>query len=76
MLRLSRGVSLLRSTVQVFDGNEVPVGKLRQRLLSWGGKLDVLDTDDRVICTVEGKIASFNYKFLRDGEQIALVTKK
>ena len=76
VLRLSRGASLLRSTVQVFDGNEVPVGKLRQRLLSWGGKLDVLDTDDRVICTVEGKIASFNYKFLRDGEQIALVTKK
>lgn len=76
VLRLSRGVSLLRSTVQVFDGNEVLVGKFRQRLLSWGGKLDVLDTDDRVICTVEGKIASFNYKFLRDGEQIALVTKK
>ena len=76
VLRLSRGVSLLRSTVQVFDGNEVLVGKFRQRLLSWGGKLDVLDTDDQVICTVEGKIASFNYKFLRDGEQIALVTKK
>ena len=29
VLRLSRGVSLLRSTVQVFDGNEVLVGKLR-----------------------------------------------
>ena len=36
----------------------------------------MLDTDDRVICTVEGKVASFNYKFLRDDEQIALVTKK
>ncbi|HEX8330428.1 MAG TPA: phospholipid scramblase-related protein [Hymenobacter sp.] len=76
VLRLSRGVSFLRSTVQVFDGNEVLVGKFRQRLLSWGGKLDVLDTNDQVICTVEGKVTSFHYKFLRDGEQIALVTKK
>ena len=76
VLRLTRGVSLFRSTVQVFDGNEVLLGKFRQKLLSLGGKLNVLDTNDQVICTVQGKMISFDYKFLRDGEQIALVTKK
>ncbi|MBF9235950.1 RNAase [Hymenobacter sp. BT683] len=76
VLRLTRGVSLFRSTVQVFDGNQALVGSFRQHVLSFGGKLDVLDGGGRVICTVEGKVTSFNYKFLRDGEQIALVTKK
>lgn len=76
VLRLARGVSLLRSTVQVFDANEQPLGKFRQKLLSWGGRLDVLDINDQVVCTVKGELASFDYKFLRDGEQIAVVTKK
>ena len=76
VLRLTRGVSLFRSTVKVFDGNDVLLGKFRQKLLSLGGKLNVLDTNDQVICTVQGKMISFDYKFLRNGEQIALVTKK
>ncbi|WP_210514461.1 phospholipid scramblase-related protein [Hymenobacter terricola] len=76
VLRLTRGVSFFRSTVKVFDGNEMLVGKFRQKVFSLGGKLDVLDVNDQVICTVQGKLTSFDYKFLRSGEQIALVTKK
>ncbi|WP_317196594.1 phospholipid scramblase-related protein [Hymenobacter negativus] len=76
VLRLKRGVSIFRSTVQVFDGNEHLVGKFRQKVFSIGGKLDVLDTNDQVICTVEGKWSNFDYKFLRGGQQIALLTKQ
>ena len=76
LLRLTRGVSFFRSTVKVFDGNEMLIGKFRQKVFSLGGKLFVLDANDQVICTVQGKITSFDYKFLRDDEQIALVTKK
>lgn len=76
VLRLTRGVSFFRSTVEVFDGNAILVGKFQQRMLSLGGKLDVLDTDNQVVCTVQGKITSFDYKFLRGDQQIALVTKK
>ena len=76
VLRLKRGVSIFRSTVQVFDGHDVLLGRFRQRLLSLGGKLDLLDANDLVVCTVQGKITSFEYKFLRDGQQIALVTKQ
>lgn len=76
VLSLRRGVSFFRSTVQVFDQDEALVGKFRQRVFSIGGKLDVLNTSNEVICTVEGKWSNFDYKFLRDGEQIALVTKK
>ena len=76
VLRLTRGVSVFRSTVQVFDGNAVLVGTFRQKVLSLGGKLDVLDANDQVICTVQGKLTSFEYRFLRNGEQVALITKK
>ena len=76
VLRLTRGVSVLRSTVQVLDGDGALVGKFRQKLMSLGGKLDVLDANDQVVCTVQGKLTSFDYKFLRNGEQIAQVTKK
>lgn len=76
VLRLKRGVSLFRSTVQVLDGNDVLLGRFRQRLLSLGGKLDLLDANDQVVCTVQGKLTSFEYKFLRNGELIALVTKQ
>lgn len=76
VLRLKRGISFFRSTVQVLDANETLVGKFRQKLLTIGGKLDVLDANDQLICTVEGKWSNFDYKFLRDGQQIALVTKK
>ena len=76
VLRLKRGVSVFRSTVQVLDGNDVLLGRFRQRLLSLGGKLDLLDANDQVVCTVQGKLTSFEYKFLRDGQQIALVTKQ
>ena len=76
VLRLTRGVSFFRSTVKVFDGKEGLVGKFRQQVFSLGGKLSVLDANDQIICTVQGKITSFDYKLLRDGAPIALVTKK
>ncbi|GAA4038461.1 phospholipid scramblase-related protein [Hymenobacter glaciei] len=76
VLRLKRGVSIFRSTVQVLDGNDVLLGRFRQRLLSLGGKLDLLDTNDQVVCTVQGKLTSFEYKFMRNDVQIALVTKQ
>ena len=76
VLRLKRGVSIFRCTVQVLDGNDVLLGRFRQRLLSLGGKLDLLDADDEVVCTVQGKLTSFEYKFTRNGEPIGLVTKQ
>ena len=76
VLRLKRGVSIFRSTVQVFDGNDVLLGRFRQRLFSLGGKLVLHDAHDQVVCTVQGKLTSFEYKFLCNEEQLALVTKQ
>ena len=76
VLAIKRGISIFRSTVEILDEHGSLVGKFRQRMLTLGGKFDVLDTSDQVICTVEGKWSNFDYKFIQDGQQIAMLTKK
>lgn len=74
--RVKRGVSFLRSVVEVFDENENAVGKFRQRLLTIGGKFDVLDTNDQPLCTLQGKWTSWEFSFKKDNLEFAKVTKQ
>jgi uncharacterized protein YxjI len=76
VLNVKRGVSFFVSTVSVFDGNDRIIGKFKQKFFSIGGKFDVLDADDRVVCTLQGKWTSWDFKFVKDGKEFAHVTKK
>ncbi|MBK8557606.1 MAG: RNAase [Lewinellaceae bacterium] len=76
VLRVERGWTFLRSVVQVFDENDTLQGKFRQRLLSLGGKFDILDEYDVVRCTVTGKWTAWEYKFMEGEHVIAEITKK
>ncbi|HNA97777.1 MAG TPA: phospholipid scramblase-related protein [Chitinophagaceae bacterium] len=74
--RITRGTVFFRSVVEVFDEKEQLIGKFRQRMLSLGGKFDVLDANDQVICTLKGKWASWEFSFMKDNAELAKVTKK
>lgn len=76
VLTVKRGVSLFVSTVQVFNENNELVGKFKQKFFSIGGKFNVLDTEDNVLCTLKGKWTSWDFRFMRGEEQLASVTKK
>jgi len=76
VLNVKRGVSVFVSTVEVFDENEKLVGKFKQKFFSLGGKFDVLDADDRVLCTLKGKWTSWDFNFSKDGFEFAHVSKK
>lgn len=76
ILRVKRGVSIFVSTVEVFDEREKLIGKFKQKYFSIGGKFDVLDLDDRVVCTLKGKWTSGDFKFLKDNMELAHVSKK
>jgi uncharacterized protein YxjI len=76
ILSVKRGVSIFRSTVQVLDENQRLVGTFQQRLLSIGGKFDVLDLNQRVLCTLKGQWTSWDFNFEKDGVQLARVRKK
>jgi uncharacterized protein YxjI len=76
VLTVKRGVSIILSTVEVFDENDQLVGKFKQKFFTIGGKFDVLDTQDRVLCTLKGKWTSWDFKFIRDNEEFAHVSKE
>ncbi|MGY8953711.1 MAG: RNAase, partial [Flavobacteriales bacterium] len=43
VLTVKRGISIILSTVEVFDENDILVGKFKQKLFSIGGKFNGLD---------------------------------
>jgi len=76
VLTIKRGVSIFLSTVQVFDENEKLIGKFKQKFFSIGGKFDVIDDNERILCTLKGKWTSWNFKFIKDEIEFAQVNKK
>ena len=76
LLTVKRKTSLILSTVEVLDGNDMMVGKFKQKLFSLGGKFDVLDANDQTLFTLKGKWTSWNFKFVKDDLEFAHVSKK
>ncbi|MBN1113652.1 MAG: hypothetical protein JXA53_12145 [Bacteroidales bacterium] len=76
ILTIKRGVSFFISKVDVYDENNVLVGKFKQKFFSLGGKFDVLDANDNYLCTLKGKWTSWDFKFIRNDIQYAQVNKK
>ncbi|PIB36472.1 RNAase [Reichenbachiella sp. 5M10] len=76
VLTVKRGISIFLSTVEVFDEKDQLVGKFKQKFFSIGGKFDVLDASDRVLCTLKGKWTSWDFKFIKDQVEFASVSKE
>lgn len=76
VVQVSRGITLLRSQVEVNGPDGGLYGTFRQRLLSIGGKFDVLDTSNRLLCQLQGKWHSWEFSFVLEGRELARVTKK
>jgi uncharacterized protein YxjI len=76
VLTVKRGVSIFLSKVSVMDENDVLVGKFKQKFFSIGGKFDVLDANERIVCTLKGKWTSWDFRFMKDEQELAHVAKK
>ena len=76
VLSVKRGFSFIRSTVEVFDENQQKVGTFKQKFFSIGGKFDVLDAQEKVICTLQGKWTSWDFRFMQGEIELANVSKK
>jgi uncharacterized protein YxjI len=76
IVRIQRGISIFLSKVEVRDHNNELLGSFAQKLFSIGGKFDVLDENDQVLCSLEGNWVGWDFYF-KDGEKtLAHVTKK
>jgi len=76
LITIKRGVSIFLSTVQVFDENDALIGKFKQKFFSIGGKFDVLDANEQVMCSLKGKWTGWEFSFAKDNVEFAKVTKK
>lgn len=76
LITIKRGISLLLSTVEVYNQNDILVGKFKQKFFSIGGKFDVLDANEVVLCTLKGKWTSWDFRFIKDNIEFAHVSKK
>lgn len=76
LLRITRGISLFLSTVQVYDEKEQYIGGFKQKLFSIGGSFAVLGADGSPICKLKGKWTGWEFKFLADKTEFAQVSKK
>lgn len=75
-LKVTRGVALLRSQVEVHDGSGKLLGTFRQKLLSIGGAFDILDPTGHPVATLQGKWTGWDFRFMSGNSELAHVTKK
>ncbi len=76
VLTVKRGVSIFLSTVEVLDENDRLIGKFKQKLFSIGGKFDILDPNENLLCKLQGKWTSWDFKFIKDEMEYAHVSEK
>ncbi|MGK0426682.1 MAG: hypothetical protein ACJAUR_000784 [Ulvibacter sp.] len=76
VLTVKRGISIILSTVEVFDEKDVLVGKFKQKLFSIGGKFNVLDPNENMLCKLQGKWTSWDFKFIKENKEFGHVSKK
>ncbi len=76
LMTVSRGFTFLRSRVRVTAGGQL-LGTFKQRLMSIGGKFDILDANDRKVAQLKGNLVGWNFKFVSEsGQELGVVTKK
>jgi len=77
LLRVKRGIAIIRSTVYVHDGEDQVLGSFKQKLFKLlGGAFDVLDPDGQLMFTLKGKWTGWDFRFLAGDLELAHVSKK
>jgi uncharacterized protein YxjI len=77
VVRVTRGVSLFLSKVEVFDDQNRYIGGFKQKFFSIGGAFTVLNANDEPVCDLKGKWTGWDFKFIAPGgTELAHVTKK
>lgn len=76
VLTVSRGIAIFLSRVEVRDETGTVVGYFKQKLFSIGGKFDVLDAQENLVCTLRGKWTSWDFRFMQGEHELASVSKK
>ncbi len=77
LMRISRGIPIAVSRVEVFDRDGVPIGGFRQKPFSISGAFDVLDARGEQVCRLKGKATGTTFEFeTQDNVVLARILKQ
>jgi uncharacterized protein YxjI len=76
VVRVKRGISIFLSRVEVLDENDNIIGLFKQKFFSIGGAFNLLDADEKPVCSLRGKWTGWNFRFLNGEIELATVSKK
>ncbi len=77
LLVIERGFTFLRSRVRVLDAQGNLLGTFKQRLLSIGGRFDILDNQDNPVAQLRGNLIGWEFRFLdSEDNELGQITKK
>lgn len=76
IVRVQRGISLLLSNVEVRDEDNQLIALFKQNLFSIGGKFDIFDAKNNLICQLQGKWTGWDFHFIHNGRNLAHVSKQ
>ncbi len=76
LLTVKRGIAIFRSDVEVLDEKDQLIGTFKQKFWSVGGKFELFDKQDKPLCTLQGKWTGWDFKFTKDNQELAQVSKK
>ena len=76
IMKVKKGLSFVLSKIEVFDENDKLVGLFKQKLFPVGNNFEIFDEKENLVSKLKGRIIGWNFKFLKDENTIATVTKK
>ena len=76
IIKLKKGLSLVLSKIEVFDENDKLIGHFKQKLFPVGNNFEMFDDKGNLVSKLKGSLIGWNFKFLKDENIIASVTKK
>jgi uncharacterized protein YxjI len=77
VVRVTRGVSIFLSKVDVLDENDQRIGGFQRKLFSIGGAFTIFGANAEPVCELKGTWTGWDFRFIApDGQEFAHVTKK
>ena len=76
IIKVKKGLSLVLSKIEVFDENDRLIGLIKLKLFPLGNNFEIFDEIGNLVSKLNGSLIGWDFKFVKDKNTIARVTKK
>ena len=76
IIKVKKRLSLVLSKIEVFDENDRLIGLIKLKLFPLGNNFEIFDEKGNLVSKLKGSLIGWNFKFVKDENTIATVTKK